>query len=75
MKGFLAHVGASYELEWTKRNLSRYMIPAPAVHGDEHSVAVAHFSDGWVLACLYVQPIQPTSECRVFIDYSKLGQE
>lgn len=75
VKDFMQHTGASYQLEWTKTNLTRYMIPAPAVHSDQHSVAVAHFSDGWVLACLYVQPTQPTSECRVFIDYSKLGQE
>lgn len=60
---FAQHAGAAYQLEWTKSDLNRYRIPRPAQNFDAHTIAVARFADGWMLACLFVAPdVEPT--CR-----------
>jgi hypothetical protein len=52
-----------YELAWTKADLNRFRIPRPLANFDGHSVAIAHFANGWTLACLYPWPgADPT--CR-----------
>ena len=53
---FIAHSASPYTLEWSNRNLNRFRIPRPGLRFDEHSVALAHFDDGWLLVCLYVAP-------------------
>jgi hypothetical protein len=61
MDGFLDHATGAYTLEWT-RQLDRYgMIVYPTASPRDQSVVIAHFENGWTLACLFaaseVEPV------------------
>jgi hypothetical protein len=60
---FLAQARGAYALEWTRNNLNRFRIPRPGRNFDSHAVVVAHFANGWRLACLFVTPSEPP-ECK-----------
>ena len=59
---FLINSRAAYTLEWNKDPNNRYAIPRPANTNGLESLAIARFSNGWILICLYPAPnLQP--EC------------
>lgn len=62
---FVAQAAPSYSLEWTRENLNRFRIPRPGRNFDSHAVVVAHFANGWRLACLFVAPGE-LPECRSY---------
>jgi len=62
---FRAQAQGSYTLEWTRDNLNRFRIPRPGRNFDDHAVVVAHFANGWRLACLFVSPGE-LPECRSY---------
>lgn len=43
----------AYTLEWTNRDLDRFIDLRPAANYDQHAAVVAHFADGYTLVCLY----------------------
>ena len=64
VNGFLDQAAGAFALEWT-RNIERYGIPFSASNRREQSVAVAHFENGWMIACLFATP-EAEPECAQF---------
>lgn len=56
---------ANYQLEFSRQGLNRYQIPY-APQGDfQPGAAIARFSSGWTLVCLYINP-EEAPFCRGF---------
>ena len=64
VNGFLDQAAGAFTLEWTW-DIARYGIPFPVSNQREQSVAVAHFENGWTIACLFATP-EAEPECAQF---------
>ncbi len=64
VNGFLDQAAGAFTLEWTYQ-IDRYGIPFSVSNQKEQSVAVAHFENGWTIACLFATP-QAEPECAEF---------
>lgn len=65
VNGFIERAKAAYTLEWQDTNLNRYAIPRPMSDPQEQSVVIAHFENGWAVACLFAKA-DAEPECRDF---------
>jgi hypothetical protein len=54
--GFPAGKRAGYTLEWTDRELDRFIELRPAGSYDRHAAVIAHFDGGPTVVCLYPTP-------------------
>lgn len=43
----------AYTLEWTNRDLDRFIDLRPAANYDQHAAVIARFADGYTVVCLY----------------------
>ena len=43
----------AYTLEWTNRDLDRFIDLRPAANYGQHAAVIAHFADGYTVVCLY----------------------
>ena len=55
----------AYTLAWEKDDENHYRIPRPVGNPFDQSVAIARFTNGYTLACLFPTPID-APECRQF---------
>lgn len=53
---FLENAVPEYTLEWERDTTNRFGIPRPANTEGRESLAIARFSNGWMLVCLYPRP-------------------
>lgn len=61
---FTTRAQGPYELEWIDHDLNRFAIPRGSLENEtEHAVVMAHFSNGYWLACLYENQ-QDVPACR-----------
>ena len=65
MVDFIGSASANFQLEWTNQNLIIYQIPRPPMSEADMGVVIAHFDNGWVLACLYPNT-ELDARCRGF---------
>ncbi len=65
VQAFPAHLAEPYQLTWEGVDINRYRIPRPSVNFDFHSAAIARYSSGWNLVCIYIALDQPPL-CRGF---------
>ncbi len=64
VRDFPTRAQGTYRLEWTNRDLNTFAIPRGSLANEsEHAVVVAHFENGYWLACLY-EGEQDVPTCR-----------
>lgn len=51
--GFSDYGGGPYELEWDKDETNRFEIPRPNTPYAQQSIAIAHFSNAYLLVCMF----------------------
>lgn len=56
-----------YTLELVTQSINRFQIPYSPRANMQPAVVVARFTNGWTLACLYVNPAEPPF-CKGFDD-------
>jgi hypothetical protein len=62
VKDFKANVVGPYTLEWSKDTNNRYAIARPANTGGNESIAIARFTNNYLLICLFPNAYAPP-EC------------
>ena len=51
--GFVDYGSGAYELEWDKDETNRFQIPRPNTPFSEQSIVIAHFSNDYLLVCMF----------------------
>jgi hypothetical protein len=69
---FATRAQGPYELEWIDHELNRFAIPRGSLENEtEHAVVMAHFKNGYWLACLYENQ-QDVPACRDWLPEGKI---
>lgn len=55
---FQTKATADYSLDFTRQDLNRFLIPYAPMGDFQPAAAIARFSSGWSLVCLYVNPAE-----------------
>ncbi len=55
---FQTRAAAGFSLDFTRQDLNRFMIPYAPMGDFQPAAAIARFSTGWSLVCLYVNPAE-----------------